>query len=377
MVSDSTKITVLLAEYNALRDEVLAARNYMLVTFNILITATLTLLGLFLSNTLQFGALNYMIIESLLVLFFSITLLWNNYNTRKFTKRIREIECDINRLSGDILLIWETRYGWGDMCQIHNKQYTGFDESKEQDNLFKLNEIFINNIIHLALFILFLFGLFWSIVQKLFNWNYDTGQYGNLPHGVSAFFLSLSMTTAIMLAPFLYGKLTNKNHITKAHWIACIALIFVNSLTSLILYGIQNFPGTVNLILPLYMVLNKSVSYSNSTLLLRQTANELTNAFLNVGFSVMIYLSVMKISLKKINLSNIDIALCTSICVLITFLPIELFIFLKYPESLINSTWINVRGIAASVSMSVSYAFMLSITSRFTRPPNRRRCLVC
>jgi hypothetical protein len=96
------RITILLAEYNTLRAEVLAAR--VAVAQAIAIGAPLSV------ALLSAGYYSVAATVLIIVVLFAI---WNDQNTRAFTCRIRSLESSINETAGQRLMLWETDHGWG------------------------------------------------------------------------------------------------------------------------------------------------------------------------------------------------------------------------------------------------------------------------
>jgi cyanate permease len=111
----SHKIAVLLAEYNTLRAEVLAARGNVLQAIGLTVPIVMGLVGLAFSPTL---ALPRWIIFGIPVagfFYLCISFVWNEINMHKFTKQLRALEHKINDLADDRLLTWENTQGWRSM----------------------------------------------------------------------------------------------------------------------------------------------------------------------------------------------------------------------------------------------------------------------
>ncbi|MEY3788917.1 MAG: hypothetical protein RLZ75_3125 [Pseudomonadota bacterium] len=213
--------------------------------------------------------------------------------------------------------------------------------------------------IHLTILIFITYGLIWLITQKIYDWIFDTGAEGILPHGYSAMWLSLSLTIPVLVIPAIYQVITGDLIIQKGHLIAGTTMVAINILTNLLLYGVSEYNGTVNLLVPLREILDKVIVYPASHIFKMQTLNELVNAFVNVGMTIFSYHIVIRLKNGEYSLVNGTMLVTVLIGCFITFLPIELYVLIKYPDSLIDSKWINVRGIVASVSMSAAYAYTL------------------
>ena len=111
------KITILLAEYNTLRAEVMAARSAFHQAIRIGITVLIALVGFALSKGIASHYWVIWLIASAVALLLLSLVYWNDVNTFKFTARLRELEAEINRRAGERLLIWESEMGWDGMIR--------------------------------------------------------------------------------------------------------------------------------------------------------------------------------------------------------------------------------------------------------------------
>jgi hypothetical protein len=123
MVDDNQKISILLAEYNTLRSEVLAARSYIAQAAAITAGVLMGVLGLTFSANLPLARWAGLSMSVIAIVYLGSAFVWNELNTRKFTKRLRELEKDINKLAGEQLLVWETDYGWGSIVVRKHKPH--------------------------------------------------------------------------------------------------------------------------------------------------------------------------------------------------------------------------------------------------------------
>ena len=124
------KASILLAEYNTLRAEVLAARGNAAQAAGIF-SATLMTDIAFANSSASTGPWWIpWVIGVAIVFYFCVLVGWNEKNTQTFTHRLREIEPEINTLAGDRLLVWETDYGWGGMFRKTNPIFIGHTRPK-------------------------------------------------------------------------------------------------------------------------------------------------------------------------------------------------------------------------------------------------------
>ncbi|MGL9621564.1 hypothetical protein QRQ56_26460 [Bradyrhizobium sp. U531] len=113
------KIWILLAEYNTLRAEVLAARSYMGQGAGIFAAALMANIAFGYSAGKDYLALT-IILGMLTLVYFVALFAWNEKNTISATARLRELEAEINSLAGERLLLWETVYGYGGIWRKTN-----------------------------------------------------------------------------------------------------------------------------------------------------------------------------------------------------------------------------------------------------------------
>ena len=107
------RITVLLAEYNTLRAEVLAARAAVAQAIGIGAPVTAALLPT-----------GYYSVAATVFIIVALIAFWNDQNTRAFTCRLRSLENSINEIAGQRLLLWETDHGWGSIFPpLSNKNF--------------------------------------------------------------------------------------------------------------------------------------------------------------------------------------------------------------------------------------------------------------
>jgi hypothetical protein len=119
------QIPLFLAEYNSLRAEVLAARGYVAQAAGILAATLMADAAFgFSGNSPSFWL--PVAIAAVALIYFLILFVWNESNTRGFTRRLRELEADMNGVAGRTILIWETVHGWGSLFRRINPKYRGF-----------------------------------------------------------------------------------------------------------------------------------------------------------------------------------------------------------------------------------------------------------
>ena len=114
------KIAVLLAEYNTLRQEVIAAKTNLgqgFHVFSVIVMADIAFLN-------RSGRWDVAIIIFMLAsLYLGALYIWNDKNTASFSRRLRELEREINSVAGEPLMLWETIHGWGKIFRNPNPNF--------------------------------------------------------------------------------------------------------------------------------------------------------------------------------------------------------------------------------------------------------------
>ena len=115
-MEEHQKIAILLAEYNTLRAEVLAARSYVAQAVSITAAVVMGVIGFSFSTSFKVPTWVPWCVTGVAIAYLGITFGWNEASTRRFTKRLRALEADVNARAGERLLIWESDFGWGSMA---------------------------------------------------------------------------------------------------------------------------------------------------------------------------------------------------------------------------------------------------------------------
>lgn len=116
------KVAILVAEYNTLRTEVVAARASVAQAIGL---SSAVLMGVVaFSFSTNFSGPNWVpwAIAAMAIIYVGLSCAWNEVNTRKFTTRLRLLETSINGRAGERLLVWETDSGWGSILAPERRQ---------------------------------------------------------------------------------------------------------------------------------------------------------------------------------------------------------------------------------------------------------------
>jgi protein-S-isoprenylcysteine O-methyltransferase Ste14 len=112
-MNDDQKVSILIAEYNALRAETLAARSYVAQAIGITAAVLMGVIAFTFSTNFSGPKWAPWSMAAVALAYLALTVVWNEINTRRFTSRLRALETDINARAGEQLLAWETKFGWG------------------------------------------------------------------------------------------------------------------------------------------------------------------------------------------------------------------------------------------------------------------------
>lgn len=104
--SAEEKVKILLSEYTGLRAEIIAKTGHGLQVSGFVVTA----LSFLVAQT-QSWLTAYVV--ALIVLLVLVAGMLTIRDVARASKRIRQIELDVNHRAGDKLLVWETDWGWG------------------------------------------------------------------------------------------------------------------------------------------------------------------------------------------------------------------------------------------------------------------------
>jgi hypothetical protein len=197
----------------------------------------------------------------------------------------------------------------------------------------------LNRVLHLAVLSAILYGVIWSLAERVFGWNYGAGGGDTEPSGWSAIVLSLSMTLPLAFVPFAYGKVVRVTVIHPLHWRAILFVVLLGAGAHLLMYGTKSrIPnGIRHRIVPS----RQHPPFSSSLLL------ELVSSITYFVFIVLPYRIIVDPAepLRQLILGR------TLLSCSVFFFGMTLFIALKYPGSLRDRTWIQVRGIFGGLLM--------------------------
>jgi hypothetical protein len=197
----------------------------------------------------------------------------------------------------------------------------------------------LNRVLHLALLSAILYGILWSLAERLSGWDFGAGGGDKEPSGWSAVVLSLSITLPLAIVPYVYGRVTRDPVIHPLHWKAMIVVIMLGAGAHLLLYGTRSVRpnGLRHWIVPS----RQRPSFASGLLL------ELVYSITYFSIIVLPYRIIVDPTgpLRQLLLGR------TLLSCSVFFFGMTLFIALRYPDSLRDRTWIQVRGIVGGTLM--------------------------
>jgi hypothetical protein len=186
-------------------------------------------------------------------------------------------------------------------------------------------------------------AVLWALSERLFGWNFGGGG-ASLPQGLSAVVLSLTMTIPLIVVPALYERLFHTGIVCPGHWLGGALILVFSAFGHLILYGSKTvqFVGLRNLIFPL----DASVWY-------RALPMELIYAVVHFSSIVLLYRVVVGAHSGPLTIRAL---LPAFIACAIWLSAVSIMIFLKYPDSLVDQKWIEVRGVLNAIILMITMA---------------------
>jgi hypothetical protein len=201
----------------------------------------------------------------------------------------------------------------------------------------------LNIILHLTILTAIAYGILWSLAEMAFGWEFGAGAKETFPAGVSAVVLSLAMTLPLTLVPYLYQKLTRTVVLQPLHWRGAFFVLSLGAAGHLLMYGtkVHRPNGLRYKILPAgeHPPLGKALCL------------EALYSAVYVGLIVVPYRLIVDPAgpLLELVLGR------TVLPALVFFFGMVVFIAVRYPASLRDPAWIQVRGVLSGLIMMLSF----------------------
>jgi hypothetical protein len=113
-VGPATKITVLLHEYDTLRNQILQSYGRQ---FQLLSVFSAIIAGLVALAASRYSGLLILLIVGSLILY-GVLFVVMEIEVGRVAARLKAIEAQVNALAGEPLLRWETDFGWGGIPRL-------------------------------------------------------------------------------------------------------------------------------------------------------------------------------------------------------------------------------------------------------------------
>jgi hypothetical protein len=81
-------------------------------------------------------------------------------------------------------------------------------------------------------------GFLWSSAEKLFDWKFGAGGSGDLPSGLSAIVLSVTLTLPLAFVPLLFQRLSTHQLLPSDYIRGVLGLVVAGCFGHLIMYGL-------------------------------------------------------------------------------------------------------------------------------------------
>lgn len=190
-----------------------------------------------------------------------------------------------------------------------------------------------------------LHGIFWSRVEGSLGWRFGAGGGDQLPSGFSAIVLSVTLTLALFLAPGLVDllgeALTDRRFLPTGHW----------------LYGWVIFPGGAFGHLLMYGAESFGVKGLRQRLMPPVGDVGLPRAFGVEVLYGLVYFSTIAVPYRfAASVSSETLLLRPTIGAVLFMIAMAGFILVRYPASLEDATWVQVRGFFAGFVLATTLA---------------------
>jgi hypothetical protein len=183
----------------------------------------------------------------------------------------------------------------------------------------------------------------WSLTERLFGWSFGAGGGTSLPRGPSAVLLSVTMTLPLIVVPLAYQRFAGEEVLCQRHLAAAGAIIVASACAHVFLYGANaiRFAGIRRILFPLG---------SRAHLRLAVLMEAIYNIF-HFSSIVLVYRIIVVSAISPLGKSVLWV---TAITAMVFFFGVNIFIFLRWPDSVTDKTWIQVRGVIAGLLLVIT-----------------------
>ena len=186
-------------------------------------------------------------------------------------------------------------------------------------------------------------GVLWSLAERLFGWSFGAGGGTSLPAGPSAALLSVTMTLPLLVVPFAYQRLTGVEVLAPRHLAAGGAVVVASACAHVFLYGARaiRFAGIRNIVFPIGLGVDRR----------RAVLMEAIYTIVHFSSIVLVYRVIVESASGPL---GTPVLWVTAIPAMVFFFGVNIFIFLRWPDSAVDKTWIQVRGVIAGLLLLIT-----------------------
>jgi hypothetical protein len=186
------------------------------------------------------------------------------------------------------------------------------------------------------------YGILWIVVQKFFDW--DLSEATKMPTGWQAALLSLCLTVPITFVPAIYQYVSGSLIISARHfWFAALVMNFSSAIGHILWYGTTMPParGLRKMTFPTGTPPDRG----------QYVRMELTATLTHFLSTVAVYRLAADNRESLFGASSV--VMPTLVSGTFFFCGICAYSLLKYPDSVTDGTWAQVRGFLAGLLLSI------------------------
>jgi hypothetical protein len=186
-------------------------------------------------------------------------------------------------------------------------------------------------------------GILWSLAERRFGWSFGAGGGTSLPSGRSAVVLSVTMTLPLLVGPFAYQHIAGVEVLPPRYLVAAAAVVVASAFAHVFLYGAAaiRFAGIRNIVFPIGSPPDPR----------RAVLMEAIYTAVHFSSVVLVYRVIVESAVGPLGMSLLWV---TAIPAMVFFFGVNIFVLLRWPDSLIDKTWIQVRGVIAGLLLLIT-----------------------
>jgi len=182
-------------------------------------------------------------------------------------------------------------------------------------------------------------GILWSLAEKVFDWSHGASGSDQYLMGWPAVILSATLILPLATVPWLYGKITHQVILLPNHWKAIPWLFLSGSLGHVLMYGTgpNSFIGLMRWVAPPGGHIELGTGFTRELVFA-------ATYFILIAFTYRLIVTPPSASLL------FDVFVGRTILPALVFvLAMTVIIVVRYPASLNEATWIQIRGVLSGL----------------------------